>query len=139
MCLITKDEPTRPFGPPFQHSEGWSPAACFSFSSFSTGLSSAGVNINHPIRPDGHLSYLGKVNHLAAPPPFFFARPLSTLCSSPGGEHLLDDRVIWHVDVLQLAFLIDRLTVDRGSFGFDLSPPTAASGVLFEEVVTGHG
>ena len=23
-------------------------------------------NINHPIRPDGHLSYLGKVNHQAA-------------------------------------------------------------------------
>ena len=62
-------------------------------------------NINHPIRPDGHLSYLGKVNHLAAPPPFFFARPLTPLGSSPEGELLLADILICPESVLAISLM----------------------------------
>jgi len=42
--------------------------------------------------------FKGGFSHLAASPPFSFACPLSR-AGVPEGEHLLDDRVIWHENV----------------------------------------
>ena len=120
----TRDEPTRPrcARSPSQHSGGWGPAACFSFSSFVSCICSAGVHQSSP--------------HRCAEPPFqgwlfrFAAsRPVGSLATGnfngkwwndrffesilpshryrgvPEGEHLLTDFLICYGYVLAVSLI----------------------------------
>jgi len=51
--------------------------------------------------------FKGGFSHLAASPPFFFARPLSTLCSSPEGERLLADFLIFPESLWLVSLIFD--------------------------------